>query len=400
MKGPCRPNLPSLLLVALGAPASLSTAQDTMPPLRVLAEAFRDAARARLEGPTPQERVGEELAPEGRIARLLEDTRLDLRALEGGKDGDLALAVGIDLAKVVRAPATDSAPSFDFLVEGQLAFEQDRNPDDFVATTLRLRWSGARLLGPGARARAAVGGALEVPAFEELRALDAERFERLSARFDPAAPEALAVDPDFAFLSERYFESLAPRLADELAWAFDLHAALESNQDFSSRQVVAGAALAGRLITWNPDSRASRYDVFDLPAALVRWLAGEDERLRLTGQALPSVVAGLEVVDAARDEARGALTDDESFLRGRLELALASLLFHLDERPVELSARWRFFHEFDAPSAVTDAGTDDSSHLELRLGFARGWFLSYSAGELPLDPRYDSTVAFGYEFQF
>ena len=384
----------------MGIPASLSAAQDSMPPPRILAEAFRDAARVRLQGPTPHERVDEELAPEGRIARLLEDMRLDLRALEGGKDGDVALALGIDLAKVVRAPAADSAPSLDFLVEGLLAFEQDRNPDDFVATTLRLRWSGTKRLGPETAARAAVADALEVPEHEALRALDAERFERLSARFDPAAPETLATDLDFAFLSERYFESLAPRLADELAWAFDLHAALESNQDFSSRQVVAGASLAGRLITWDPDSRASRYDLFDLPAALLRWLAGEDERFRLTGQALPSVVAGLEVVDAARDEARGALTDDESFLRGRLEVALASHVFHLQERPVELSARWRFFQELDAPSAVKGAGTDDSSHLELRLGFARGWFLSYSAGELPLDPRYDSTVAFGYELQF
>ena len=391
MNGPNRPLLPLVLVASLAAP---SLAQDSVPPLRVLAESFRDAARARLEEPAAHERVGEDLR-EGRWLRLLEGVDLDLRAFEGGKDGDLALGVGIEMAKVLRPSLAEEQPAIELLFEGLVASEQERNVDDSLAATVRLRWAGSRTLGRG-ESRSALADALEVPAVEDLRALDGEAFERLAARFEPANAAALASDPDFAQLAQRHFERLAPRLAHELAWAFDAHAALETDQDFSSRQVALGGSLAGRLVSWDPRSKASRYDVFDLPAACLRWLAGEDERFRLSGTALPSVVAGLDVVDAARDEGRGALTDDETYLRLRLELELASLAFHVDERPLQLSARWRFFQELDAPGEVRAAGTDDSSHLELRLAFRRGWFLSWSGGELPLDPRYDSTLALGY----
>lgn len=398
MNGPNRtPGRALFLLAALAAPAA---AQEAVPPLRILTEAFRDAARERLFAPPPPARVGEELAPDGRVARLLEDLDLDLRLFESAEDDDLAPGFGLDLAKTLRPSRGDAEPALDLRIEGLVAAEREQNPDDSLSTALRLRWSGARTLGPPERSRAAVAEALERPEVESLRALDPVRFERLAARFDPAVTSALGSDPDFAALTESWVESLAPRLAPELAWSFELASALESNQDFSSRQVALGGAVAARLVGLDPDSALSRANLFDLPAAVLRWLTGTDERFGLTGQALPGVVAGLDVVDAARDEVRGSLTDDESFLRARLELALASHAFTLDERPVELGLRWRFFQELDAPAEVRGAGSDDTSHLELRLGFRRGWFLAWTAGELPLDPSYDSTVTVGYGVRF
>jgi hypothetical protein len=396
MKRPHRSFTLGALLALVGHPAS--AAQDTVPPLHRLAEAFREEARAQLDQPPQAPRAREELA-EGRLARLLEGTRLELVGFEGGKDGDLAAGLGYALAKVLRPARAEAEPSVDFLLEGRVAFEEERNVDDHQAATLRLRWAGARTLGPESASRTAVADGLELPEVESLRELDALAFERLATHFDPARVGELARDPDFQTLAVRHFETLAPRLADELAWAFDLHAALETNQDLSSRQTVLGAAIAGRLTSFDPASKVSRYDIFDLPAACLRWLTGQDERLRLTGAALPSLVAGFDAVDAARDEARGALTEDEVYLRARFELEFASPAFRLNGRSVELSARWRYFREFDAPAAVDSAGTDDSSHLELRLGGRRGWFVAYSAGELPLDPRYDSTVTLGYALQ-
>ncbi|HEX6882248.1 MAG TPA: hypothetical protein VF530_02645 [Planctomycetota bacterium] len=398
MNGPNRtPGRALLLLAALALPAG---AQEVVPPLRILSEAFRDAAREHLLAPPPPARVGAEPAPDGRLARLLEDLDLDLRLFESAEDDDLAPGFGLDLAKTLRPSRGDAEPALDLRIEGLVAAEREQNPDDSLSSALRLRWSGARTLGPPERGRAAVAEALELPEVAALRALDPERFERLAARFDPAATGALASDPDFVALAERHVESLAPRLAPELAWSLELASALESNQDFSSRQVALGGAFAARLVGLDPDSALSRANLFDLPAAVLRWLTGTDERFGLTGQALPGVVAGLDVVDAARDEVRGALTDDESFLRARLELALASHAFTLDERPVELGLRWRFFQELDAPSEVRRAGGDDTSHLELRLAFPRGWFLAWTAGELPLDPSYDSTVTLGYALSF
>jgi hypothetical protein len=368
--------------------------------LRVLSEAFRDAARERLHGPAPTPHPGREPAPNGRLARLLEDLSFDVRAFEGAEDDALAPGVGLALAKTLRPSRGEAEPAFDLRVEGIVAAEQAQNPDDSLASGLHLRWSGVRTLGPAERTRASVADKLEVPEVDALRALDPERFERLAARFDPAATGAIRSDADFQALTDRYVEGLAPRLAPELAWSFDLGVALESNQDFSSRQVALGGSLAARLTGHDPASSLGRFNLFDLPAAALRWLSGTDEHFRLDGRTLPSVVAGLDVVDAARDGTRGAVTEDESFLRGRIELAVASPAFTLDGHPVELGLRWRLFRELDAPSAVRDADVDDSSHLELRLGMRRGWFLAWTAGELPLDPSYDSTVILGYALRF
>ena len=234
----------------------------------------------------------------------------------------------------------------------------------------------------------------------DLAAFDHERFAELSARaaHEPA-PERLREDPAFTALARAYSESVARELPSEWLWDSDMHAGLESTQDYSSRQVVLGLALSSRLVSWDPDARASRFNAFDAPAAAVRWLAGQDETFRLSGLAYPTVLAGLDVVDAARDETRGALTDDESFLRARLEAHLRSRVFELEDETLHLFAGWRFFQEVDAPAEVRSADTDRTSHIELSLDLPWGWSLSYAAGRLPLDSRYDSTFALGFNLQ-
>src|SRR5262245_45792008 len=89
-------------LLALPGAAQEVGGQEVVPPLRSLAEAFRDDARARLEAPTPHERPYEALAP-GRLARLLEGTRIELRAFERADDSALALGFGYRMAKTLRA---------------------------------------------------------------------------------------------------------------------------------------------------------------------------------------------------------------------------------------------------------------------------------------------------------
>lgn len=367
-----------------------------------LPAAFAEALRERLRDPALQGRATENLAP-GRLARLLEDLQLEFQAFERGPDGELALGFDYDLAKTLSAPeeVTDaSAASLDFVANGHVAFDPDANRDDYLATFVRLRWSGTHEFGAPDEARAERAERLPDPDATELAAFDPGRFSDLAARYAAApSPSWLRDDPDFRVLSRRYFESVERTLPPELVWDFDLHAGLESDQEFSSRQVVFGSALSGRILSWDPEARLSRFNAFDLPAAALRWLAG-DEPFRTSGRAYPTIVAGLDVVDAARDEARGAVTDDDSFLRARVEAGMKSPVLELDERTLYLSAGWRSFCELDAPAGVRRADLDRASHLVLSLDLGAGWALSYAAGTLPLDARYDSTFALGFRVQF
>lgn len=399
--------LSALLVIAHLAPAVCAAAASQesdqglarTPPTKSpsLGELLGERARIFLADPPLFERPG---APtdSSRLARLLEDAHLRLEAFERSGDNALALGFSYALAKELGRPDEPGEPSYALLAEGHMALERSANPEDFLATRLRARWSGLRTFG-ASEARLDRARSLDDPRDEELATLDQARAPELDARL--AGGESAAAfqhDPAFLDLERRYTESLLSTLPAELAWGFDLHAGLESTQDFSSRQVVLGAALEGRFVSWDPRAGLSRWNLFDLPAAALRWLAGG--AFGLSGRAYPTVVAGLDVVDASRDETRGALTDTKSFLRAGLELGVRSELMELGNGMLHLSTTWRINREVDAPGAVREAGTDDHGHLRVELELPQGCSLLFSAGTLPLDERYDSTFTLGYRLRF
>jgi hypothetical protein len=359
-----------------------------------LTQAFGDAARRRLTDPTLDARVHEELA-RGRAARWLEDVDLRFQVLQAPSE-EAALGLAFAFGKVLSMPEDAGDRSIELVGEGDVAFQPEDNPDDFLTVGLRLRWSGTHSFGSG-EPRLEKAANLRDPGIEELVALDSRRLGELSGRVAATPDLELDQDEDFEFLVRRYVDELERGLAPEWLWDFDLHAAFESDQELSSRQPVLGAALGARLLSWDPDSSLSRWNLFDLPAASLRWLAGDDERFRLSGRAYPTLITGLDVVDGSSDDTRGALTDDESFLRARLEAGVVSPALEIGDETLMLSARWRLFQEVDAPAAVRRADADESSHLRLELELPAGWVLSYTTGRLPLDTREESTFALGFE---
>lgn len=381
----------SLCLLAL---ATGTRAQDPVP----LTEVAGELAREFLAEAPVVERAHESLAP-GRLARLLEDLNLEFKTFERDSGGELALGFSYDLAKSLIVADDAHGGTLDFVASGNVAFDPDANPDDFLSTSLRLRWFGAKVLGRSAESRAAMAENLPDPDGEALAAFDPDLFGELAARFAlETDPAVIRADPDFQSLASSYFEDVERRLPPELVWDFDLHAALESDQEFSTRQVALGTTLGARMVSWNPDAGLSRFNLFDFPAAALRWLAG-DEEFRASGEAWPTVVAGLDVVDASADDLRRTLTDDESFLRARVEAGLKSRVLVLGGEALFLSAGWRFDQEIDAPASVRSAEADQHSHLQLKLDLPKGWALTYATGTLPLDVDPDSTFALGFQLR-
>lgn len=376
------------------AGASAHHAQD-LPIENRIAATVGKATREQLAAPEARALFEERLG--GRFARVLEDLDLEFRSFESAADDDLALGVSFDLAKSRPISAESERHTLEFVAHGDIAFEHAANPHDSMSAAVRLRWSGTHAMGPGDR-RVERAAKLADPEPAALAAADPTRFAELSRRYtNEPSPARLRADPDFQALARRTLEDVRRGLAPEWIWDTDLHAGLEASQDLSARQVVFGGALGARLVSWNPDARLSRLNAFDFPAAAVRWLAGQDEDFRPSGQAFPALALGLDVVDAARDEARSALTDDASFLRARLEAGLRSELLDLEGETLFLDFGWRLYQEVDAPGAVRDADAERSSYVELSLELPRGWALTYAAGELPLDAHYDSSLALGYE---
>ena len=375
--------------------AGTTTAQDET----TLTREFGDAARERLAEPGTLVHVNEH-HPAGRLARLLEDLHVQFKTFQRDTDGELALGFSYDFAKTLLVSDEASTRSTEFVATGNVAFDQATNPDDFLVTALRVRWFGSRAFGAGAT-RADQAENLPDPDVGTLPPFDPKRFAELAPRVAQVSSSAdVRDDPDFQALARSYFESVERQLPPELIWDFDLHAAYESNQDFSSRQIAAGASLGGRFVSWDPGAGASKWNVFDYPAAAVRWLAGQDERFRANGEAYPTLVTGLDLVEAARDDTRSAVTDDESYLRARLEAGLRSRVLDLEDEALFLSAAWRYYGEIDPPAAVRRADTDSSSFLQIQLDLPMGWALTYSTGRLPLDAKDDSTFALGFQVHF
>lgn len=379
--------------VLVRPPASAARAADS------LTKAFGDDVRERLSDPALNP-ITESLAA-GRLARLLEDLHVQFKTFERADDDELGLGFQYSFAKKLLRSSESSAWSLDFAADGNVAFDREVNPDDFLSTTLRVRWFGTCALSSSSDSRAKKVANLPDPSIEDLAAFDLERFEEISERFakEPSA-QRIRSDPDFIAVARSYAETVEKQLPPELIWNGDLHASLESNQDFSSRQSVFGAALGGRLVSWNPDADASRLNVFDFPGAALRWLAGQDEEFRPSGEAWPTVVTGLDLVDASDDDVRDALTDDDSFLRARVEAGLKTRVLTMDTEALFLSAGWRYYQEIDAPAAVRRADTDEASYFQVQLDLPKGWALTYAAGKLPLDLEEDSTFALGFNVQF
>lgn len=367
-----------------------------------VAPAVGAAARAELGSPALLDRVLERPAA-GRVLRLLEGASIRLQAQQASSSGELAPGFAFDVAKPIGTTETPESEAFDLRARGNVALDGAKNPDDFTEVFLRARWFGSTTLGDGAKSRAELAKELADPTAEELAAL-ASSFSPSEHGSKPGSSDLqrrtthTPTDGDVALLGHRWADQAARSLPNELVWDWELHAGLETTQNLASRQMVFGFSTSMRPIGWNDDSALAAWNVFDAPAAALRWLTGGD--FAPSGRAWPTLIAGLDVVDASASDLRDAVTDDESYLRLNLEAAYRTHAFTLGDHACDLTAHYRFHQELDAPAGIRQADLDASSHLELHLELPHHFDLGYSTGRLPLDDHDDSTFSISYHLTF
>jgi hypothetical protein len=178
--------------------------------------------------------------------------------------------------------------------------------------------------------------------------------------------------------------------------SFELNGGAETNQEFTRNQWVGGAEVRGK---WG------------LPAVPLDWVL-----TAIRGYGEKDVVdyrnydgglyfwAGVDLVDASDDEARTALTDDSQFARlgvgAYYRGELLSVMIDGQKQAVGLELEWRFYQEFDAPSAIEAADLGEMSWFRGTLLFPGNALLEYTDGRQPLDLTGGSQLFVGWRYSF
>ena len=276
-------------------------------------------------------------------------------------------------------------------VDGSYAFEGAANPEELTTTLLKL--------------------SLERAFLGELELLDAPG----EAQFCLAQP-GTDVTPDMtpeeiararAIEQDCRARHGVARMSDDTAYlvGLDVHAGFEADQRFDDFHALYGLDL--RLVTY-PSAALAKLNVLDYPFRLLRgdFLTNDPPFVA----PLPSLRVTIDQVDASENEMRSMLTDDDSFSRISGELGFRTLVARIGSTGVRFSGSYRYFHEFDAPDAIEDAGLDSFDYYSLRLIFPFGVpaaggnedeagnaiFVRYVDGQLPFDLQEDEAVQVGF----
>mgnify|MGYP001548377083 CR=1 FL=1 len=272
--------------------------------------------------------------------------------------------------------------TFNVHAKGDIAFDAKKNPNDFLDTGASFDVFGSK-------------GGFEPVADGAAWATRAQELIAASAKFTGTAEE---LDRSKEWLE---FQRLVQqRLSTQYFWRASGNFSLESNQDFTSRQMAYGLQLGGVIRAWNDESAWAQFNVFDWPFAALRYLSGADQGFHPSGQALPLVLVGIDQVNPEKNEARLAVDPDKSsYGRVRGEVSLKTRVARLNGKDLWFVANYRHYSEVSPSAVIRSAQLDRFEYVALGLEFENGLGVTYSTGKLPLDRAADRVFDIGYRLK-
>lgn len=323
--------------------------------------------------------------------QFLKDINFQFKAFESSDNDDTGLGFSYDYDKSFighdlecRAEGCVRGLDLSFSAVGNVAFDRDINPRDFLETKLNLAFFQSR----GGVQR---GGA-------ELQSSIDEAVERF---FDPSITDEEADEVGEEVVAQ-VRQTLTPQFYFSVAGDFSL----ESDQRFDVTQTVWSLRGAVDYKDWSNRTAWTTYNVFDYPAAAIRAATGFDgcgspsgTCFTPRGSSWPTLVVGIGQVSPSGDDPRALVGDTSDFTRFDAEISYRSPLAQIGDDNVYLSANWRYYGELDASQAVRDADLDKFSLLTLAIGRTQGVFVSYSDGRLPFAFADDQVFELGFKFR-
>jgi hypothetical protein len=241
------------------------------------------------------------LPPEHWATALIRDLNIEFKSFEGVDDEAFSLGVAYDFTHPIAGSGlserSDWAYGLDLRARGNVAFDRDANPNDFLETGAKLHlYRSAGGFVPSFADRTACQRALQEANLKAARYTSREELERSDEWRDVRRLVQQG-------LRTQYLLDLAANVS------------LESNQDFSDRQMAYGLQLGGVIRAWNDESAWAKFNVLDYPFAAIRYV-GDLARFgraewQPSGRALPLVLAGLDLVDPAGNDRRLAADPDK-----------------------------------------------------------------------------------------
>jgi hypothetical protein len=395
-----------LTVVAAGAhaqdPESAVKGGVAKPKLESLTNELRDRLRKGLEDPANLNKVLDSYLAKNSGLAFLKDVNFRFKAFETHDPAQSAsLGFNYDYAKVVVdgewgggcGASCARGYDFSFSAKGNVAFDPDRNPDDFLETKLSFALFQS------------IGGVSG-----ELSAEGKKQYNELALKAAQAKSEA-----EVEKLQGDILRLVAGTFTDQYYVDLAGDFALESNQSFSAKQLAYGARLGldvkgwkrADARRWRDSSPLAKLNVFDYPFALLRLLTGYDRCadgglacFAPRGTHWPTAAVTFARIKPQDGDPRLAAGDDSDYNRLAAELSFKTPIAYLSGQKLFFSANHRLYRELDAAAAVTAAGLDHYRYTTLVIGSVTGPYLSYSNGRLPLDARNDQVFELGYQTHF
>jgi hypothetical protein len=332
--------------------------------------------------------------------QIIKDLNINFKVFDAdttGGDAGLGFSYAFDRALAGRTinPAAENPLGISFALhaKGNVAFDHKDNPDDFLE-------SGGKI-----HLFQSIGGWEPMVNQELVPQVGADgktnwitTTQVLINKLDLSMNEAQrATDP----MWQEFFRFIDQNSKMQVLWDFAGNFALESNQSFSEKQYAYGAQAGLLLRAWNPTSPWARWNILDFPFAAIRFLTRADENWSPSGQALPSFVAGVDLISPTQDTARFTADPDEgTYPRFRGEVALKSRLTRWKENDIWVSMSYRRFQEIGPSDAIRAANLDATDYFAAQIDLVYGLNLSYSTGRLPFDHESDRVLAVGWKLNF
>lgn len=312
--------------------------------------------------------------------KLFGDLHLHFKGV-GSDAGQNNLALGYDWTRnLARTPHRQGHTQLGYSAEieatGTVTPSARRNPEDFLDARLHAHL----YLQSGGAATPSVVQAQLAAVADSIDAYERQPFGEA---------------PGLAALMAPLWDSLSTQVY--ITAGADLRA--ETTQDLDQRQYATGVRVGVDVKAWNPHSVAARLNVFDYPAAAIRFVTGADKTFRPNGAAWPTVLIAVHHVAPGRHPSRAAAGGDlDPFPRFALEAEYRSQLFNTRQGKVWLYAMFRHFSEIDPTPGIVAAGLHRFNRLLIAVEGPGGMHASWATGHpSPLEADQNDSWGVGFK---
>jgi hypothetical protein len=318
--------------------------------------------------------------------KFLKDLNLKFKTFKANDDSSEALGISYNFSKDINKRlfaennANQAGLSFSVNLEGNVSFNREVNPNDFLNSNLSLHFFNS------------LGGAVKVndEVKTELNKL-ADELANIENRDDLFKSQVL----------KTFTDTMLKNMTSQFYADFSLVGGLESNQSFTEKQYYYGGQLGFDAKAWNPNSILAQYNIFDWPFAAIRWLSGTDDKFSPRGSTIPTVLFGIDLVDPQSGVIKQVHSDKSTFTRFRLEAAFRTPIVEVMKNNLAyFEADYRYYDEFNPSDETKKENLSNYGYFSSALILSNGIFISYSTGKLPMDVKNDEVYELGFKFNF